>query len=609
MCGIVGYIGSKNAQDIILDGLEKLEYRGYDSAGIAIIRDNELVARKLVGRLGNLKNSLIENPIAGNIGIGHTRWATHGAPSDVNSHPHLNEDGTIAVVHNGIIENYREIKKDLLEKGYSFKSETDTEVIAHLIDSYYKDDLLEAVFLTEAKLKGAYALAVVSSKNPDEIIAVRNESPLVLGVGEEELFVASDIPAILKYTNKVIYLENKDIVKLTKKGFQIYGENRNKIFREPKEISWDVESATKEGFQHFMLKEIYQQPKAILETYSRRLDKNNEIVLENINIDEQTIKEIERIYVVGCGTAYYAGLVGRYVLQSFLEIECISDIASEFRYNEHYIDDKTLVVIVSQSGETADTLSALKIAKEKGARILAITNVVGSSIARESEDVFYTWAGPEIAVASTKAYITQLTAFYVLALYFGRLKRTLLDSCYDEILEELKTLPEKVQNILDKTNDKALEIAEKIMDKKSLFYLGRGLDYYSALEGALKLKEISYIHSEAFPAGELKHGTIALIEDGTPVISIATQQNVYEKMVSNIKEVKARGAYVVAITRESNQDIIEVCDDVVFLDESFNIFMPILSVVFPQLLAYHTALLKGNDVDKPRNLAKSVTVE
>lgn len=608
MCGIVGYIGEKQAQDVILDGLEKLEYRGYDSAGLAIINKDKLQSKKLAGRLENLQKTLSETPIAGDMGIGHTRWATHGAPSDINSHPHLNTDHTIAVVHNGIIENYREIKKDLLDKGYIFKSDTDTEVIAHLIDFYYKDDLLEAVFETEKRLRGAYALAVISSKNPDKIIAVRNESPLILGLGENEFFVASDIPAILKYTNKVIYLENKDTVELSKKGFQIYDENRKIVHRDIKEILWDIESATKEGYEHFMLKEIHQQPKAIFDTYSRRLV-NNELVLENINIGAKDIKEINKIYVVGCGTAYYAGLVGRYILQSFLEVECIADIASEFRYNDHYIDDKTLLVIVSQSGETADTISALKLAKEKGARILSITNVVGSSVARESHDVFYTWAGPEIAVASTKAYTTQLTAFYILALYFGRLKGTLLDECYVEILEELKTLPDKVQAVLDKTNEIALEIAEKIMDKKSLFYLGRGLDYCTALEGALKLKEISYIHTEAFPAGELKHGTIALIEEGTPVISIATQQNVYEKMVSNIKEVKARGAYVVAITRKANQDLEEICDRVVFLEESFNIFMPILSVVFPQLLAYHTALLKENDVDKPRNLAKSVTVE
>lgn len=608
MCGIVGYVGKRNAQDVLLDGLEKLEYRGYDSAGVAILNKYKLDSRKLTGKLENLQKSLEKTPVDGNTGIGHTRWATHGAPSDVNSHPHLNAEETIAVVHNGIIENYREIKNELIQEGYSFKSETDTEVIAHLIDFYYKDSLLEAVFSAENRLKGAYALAVVSSKKPNEIIAVRNESPLILGVGKDEFFVASDIPAILKYTNKVIYLENKDTVELSKEGFQIYGENRDKISREVKEILWDVESATKEGYDHFMLKEIYQQPKAIFDTYSRRLD-DNEFVLENINIDAETIKGIERIYVVGCGTAFYAGLVGKYILQSFLEIECIADIASEFRYNQHYIDDKTLVVIVSQSGETADTISALKLAKDKGARILSITNVVGSSVARESHDVFYTWAGPEIAVASTKAYTTQLTAFYILALYFGRLKGTLLDECYIEILEELKTLPDKVQNVLDKTNEIAVEIAKKIMDKKSLFYLGRGLDYCTALEGALKLKEISYIHTEAFPAGELKHGTIALIEEGTPVISIATQQNLYDKMVSNIKEVKARGAYVVALTRESNSDLEEICDRVVFLEESFNIFMPTLSVIFPQLLAYHTALLKGNDVDKPRNLAKSVTVE
>ncbi len=608
MCGIVGYIGDKNAQDIILHGLEKLEYRGYDSAGLALINKDKLTYRKFKGRLENLVKNLEEDPLEGGLGIGHTRWATHGAPSDTNSHPHLNNDETLALVHNGIIENYMEIKKELIDKGYTFKSDTDTEAIAHLIDSYYKDDLLSAAFLAEERLEGSYALAIVSSKDRDKIVAIRNESPLILGLGDGDYFLASDIPAILKYTKKVIYLENKDVVEITKRGFQIYDKNKNKVTRSPKEILWDIESATKEGYDHFMLKEIYQQPKAIYDTYSKRL-KGNDFVLENIRIDEKLIKEINRVYIVACGTAYYAGLVGRSILQGFLEVECISDIASEFRYSDPYIDDKTLLVIVSQSGETADTLGALKLGKERGARVLSITNVVGSSVARESHDVFYTWAGPEIAVASTKAYTTQLTAFYILGLYFGKLKGTLLDKCYGEILEELKTLPDKVQEVLDKSNDIALEIAEKIQDKKSLFYLGRGLDYCTALEGALKLKEISYIHTEAFPAGELKHGTIALIEEGTPVISIATQENLYEKMLSNIKEVKARGAYVVSLTRKKNKDLEEICDRVVYLEESFNIFMPVISVVFPQLLAYHTALLKGNDVDKPRNLAKSVTVE
>lgn len=609
MCGIVGYLGSGDAQSIILDGLSKLEYRGYDSAGISIIENGKLKTRKMAGRLGVLADSLANEPIHGNIGMGHTRWATHGAPTDDNAHPHTNESGTISVIHNGIIENYRTIKEELLKLGYKFKSETDTEVIAHLIDFYYKGDLLEAVFAAEERFRGAYALVVMCEQSPDEIIAIRHESPMILGVGEGEHFIASDIPAMLKHTNKVVYIENKDIIRLTREGFEIYGEGRKKIEREIRTIEWDLESATKEGYEHFMLKEIYQQPSVIAETINRRLDENGRIFLENIEIDEKTIKNIDKIYVVGCGTAYHAGLVGRYLLQEFLKVNVIADIASEFRYSEHNIDDKTLVVIVSQSGETMDTIGALKEAKAKGARILSITNVVGSSIARESDDIFYTWAGPEIAVASTKAYTTQLTAFYMLALYFGRLKGTLEEECYKEILAELRTLPGKVEASLEGFADIAKDMAEKIKDSKSIFYLGRGLDYYTAMEGALKLKEISYIHTEAFPAGELKHGTIALIEEGTPVIAIAAQQSLYEKMVSNIKEVKARGAIVTGITRKRNVDLSEVADRVIYLEESFNIFMPILAVVFPQLLAYYTSLAKGNDVDKPRNLAKSVTVE
>ncbi|MCR3955380.1 MAG: glutamine--fructose-6-phosphate transaminase (isomerizing) [Gudongella sp.] len=609
MCGIVGYVGRNDAQSVILDGLEKLEYRGYDSAGVALIEGDTLKTRKHVGRLSNLVDSLKVNPIKGNVGVGHTRWATHGAPSDINSHPHTNKDSSIAVVHNGIIENYRTLKEELMEKGYSFVSETDTEVVAHLIDFYYGGDLLEAVFMAEERLQGAYALGVVAKTNPHEIVAVRNESPLILGIGSDEHFVASDIPAILKYTNKVIYLENRDIVRLTEDGYEIYTTGRKPVERDIKEIQWDVESATKEGFDHFMLKEIYQQPSAIRDTLERRLDENGEIYLENIAIDEETLKDIDKIYIVGCGTAYHAGLVGKYLFQTFMKVNVIADIASEFRYGEHFIDHKTLVVIVSQSGETADTLAALKDAKSKGARILSITNVVGSSVARESDDIFYTWAGPEIAVASTKAYTTQLVAFYMLALYFGRLKGTLLDECYSEILTELRSLSGKVEDSLKESNERAKDVGELIKDKSSLFYLGRGLDYFTAMEGALKLKEISYIHTEAFPAGELKHGTIALIEEGTPVIALATQSRLYGKMVSNIKEVKARGAHVIGITRKTNTDLEEVCDKVIYLEETFDIFMPLLAVLFPQLLSYHTSLIRGNDVDKPRNLAKSVTVE
>ena len=609
MCGIVGYFGKSDAVQIILEGLEKLEYRGYDSSGIAIIENGKLSTRKLAGRLSKLKTSLEKNHICGTVGVGHTRWATHGTPSDINAHPHVNEKETIAVVHNGIIENYMPLKKELIEKGYKFNSDTDTEVVVHLIDMYYDGDLLQAVFKTVERLKGAYALGVVSSLAPDELIAVRYESPLVLGIGDDELFVASDIPAILKRTRNVVYLENNDVVRLSNDGYEIYDKKRNKIDREIKTIEWDVEAATKEGFDHFMIKEIYQQPKAISDTLYRRLDDNGDIYLENIKIDKETIDSINKIYIVACGTAYHAGLVGKYAMEKFLKIPVIADIASEFRYNDNLIDDKTLVIIVSQSGETADTLAALREAKRKGARILSITNVVGSSVARESDDLFYTWAGPEIAVASTKAYTTQLVAFYILALYFGRLKGTLEKVVYEEILEELKNISNKVNKAIENGAVEAKNIAEKIKTKHSMFYIGRSLDYYTAMEGALKLKEISYIHTEALAAGELKHGTIALIEEDTPVLAIATQKNLYEKMVSNIKELKARKAYVIGITREKNKDLESICDKVIYLEESFDIFMPLLTVILPQLIAYYTAIARGNDVDKPRNLAKSVTVE
>lgn len=609
MCGIVGYIGQKDAAEIILGGLEKLEYRGYDSSGLAVIDEKELKYRKLEGRLSNLKDSLNKKPMDGNIGIGHTRWATHGVPSDINSHPHTNEMGTIAVVHNGIIENYLTLKKELIQKGYNFISDTDTEVVAHLIDLYHEGSLIEAVFKAVERLKGAYSLGVISSLNPDELIAVRYESPLILGIGENELFVASDIPAILNKTRNVIYLENNDVVKLQGSTYTIYDKDRKIVQREVKEILWDVEAASKEGFEHFMIKEIYQQPGAIRDTLLRRLDDKGNIYLENISITKDVLDRVNKIYIVACGTAYHAGLVGKYMIEQFLRISVTSDIASEFRYNDNFIDKNSLVIIVSQSGETADTLAALREAKSKGARILSITNVVGSSVARESDDLFYTWAGPEIAVASTKAYTTQLTAFYMLAMYLGRLKGTLEDSLYYEILNELKSMPQKVDDAIEDANNKAKIIAEKIKNKNSLFYIGRGLDYYTSLEAALKLKEISYIHAEAFAAGELKHGTIALIEEDTPVIAIATQQSLYDKTISNIKAVKARGAYVIGITRARNTDMEDICDQVIYLDETFNIFMPLLSVVLPQLIAYYTALARGNDVDKPRNLAKSVTVE
>ncbi|GAA4064078.1 glutamine--fructose-6-phosphate transaminase (isomerizing) [Amphibacillus indicireducens] len=609
MCGIVGYIGLNSASTILLNGLEKLEYRGYDSAGVTILNNNKLTTRKFSGRLERLADSINQQPIAGTIGIGHTRWATHGEPSDVNSHPQLNNDQTIAIVHNGIIENYLSLKNFLTEQGYTFYSETDTEIIANLIGFHYENDLFAAVRKAIKQLKGTYALEIVSSKHPDEIIAVRYESPLVLGIGEDAFYLASDIPAILNQTKKVIYLENGDLVRLTKEDYEIYDQADNKVEREIKEVTWDVEAASKEGFDHFMLKEIYQQPEAIQHTIERRLDDEGYIQLDDIQLSKLELNAIRKVYIVACGTAYHAGLVGKHILEKALQVDVNAEIGSEFRYNDQFIDDKTLVIIVSQSGETADTLASLREAKSKGARILSITNVVGSSVARESDDIFYTWAGPEIAVASTKAYTTQLVAFYMLGLYFGRLKGTLSDQLYKQHLNELQSITKQVERTINNCIEPAKVIAEKIKDSHSLFYLGRGLDYTSALEASLKLKELSYIHAEAFAAGELKHGTIALIEEGTPVIAIATQTKTYDKTISNIKSVKARGAYVIGITTTDNEDIEQVCDKTIYIAKKSDLFMPILSVIAPQLIAYYTSLAKGNDVDKPRNLAKSVTVE
>ncbi|MCQ4924430.1 glutamine--fructose-6-phosphate transaminase (isomerizing) [Tissierella carlieri] len=608
MCGIVGYVGNKNAQEIILQGLEKLEYRGYDSSGIAVNGKGHIEYKKLKGRLSVLENYLKERPLVGNVGIGHTRWATHGAPSDVNSHPHLNEQETIAVVHNGIIENYSVLKEELIKKGYKFKSQTDTEVVVHLLDSLYDGDLLSTVFKATERLRGAYALGVISSNNPDELVAVRKESPLVVGVGNGESFIASDIPALLKYTKDVYFLENGEIVHLTKDNVKIYDKDKNQVRREIFTVDWDIEAASKGGYDHFMLKEIYEQPRAIKETLLRRLDDNGRIVLDDINLTKEDLDKISKIYIVACGTAYHAGLVGRYAIERFAKIPVEPDVASEFRYREPFIDENTLLIAVSQSGETADTLAAIREAKSKGARILSITNVVGSSVARESDDVFYTWAGPEIAVASTKAYTTQLVALYMVALHMANIKKSISEDYYFEIIEKMKALPDKVEEIFKKS-DEIKKIAEIIKDKNSVFYIGRGLDYQTSMEGALKLKEISYIHTEAFAAGELKHGTIALIEKETPVIAVASQDYLYEKMVSNIQEVKARGAYAIAIVKEGLDESLNHADETIYIPEVDNILAPVLTVVPTQLLAYYTSVIKGNDVDKPRNLAKSVTVE
>ncbi|WP_270838420.1 glutamine--fructose-6-phosphate transaminase (isomerizing) [Peptacetobacter hiranonis] len=608
MCGIVGYLGPKNASEVIVDGLSKLEYRGYDSAGIAVCNDGELEIRKFKGRLAVLAEDIEKNEMKGNLGIGHTRWATHGEPSDVNSHPHFNMDKTIAVVHNGIIENYMELKEELKEDGVEFRSETDTEVIAHLVDKYYEGNLLDAVYKTVARLRGAYALGVICKDNEDELVAVRKDSPLIAGVGEGENFIASDIPALLKYTRKVYFLENGEVVHIKGNELKIYDAERNPVEKEIYDVKWDIEAASKGGYDCFMLKEINEQPEGVKNTLERRIDENGNIVLDGIHLTKEDLDSINRIYIVACGTAYHAGLLGKNALEKYLKVPVITDIASEFRYSDNFVDEHSLVILVSQSGETADTLAVLRDSKAKGAKILAITNVVGSSISREADEVFYTWAGPEIAVASTKAYTTQITSLYMIALNFALEKGTITREEYLSTIEKMKKLPEKIQKVLD-NQDKIKETAERIVSKEHVFFLGRGVDYSLAMEGSLKLKEVSYIHSEAFAAGELKHGTIALIEEGTPVISIATQENLFEKMVSNMQEVKARGAFVASIAQEHNRSVEKVSDEVIYIPNCDDMLVPIVAVVPMQLLAYYVSTMKGLDVDKPRNLAKSVTVE
>ncbi|WP_026894743.1 glutamine--fructose-6-phosphate transaminase (isomerizing) [Clostridiisalibacter paucivorans] len=609
MCGIVGYIGDKKATDILIDGLSRLEYRGYDSAGIAVFNDGDICVEKYKGRLAVLEEKIKDKDISGTVGIGHTRWATHGEPSDTNAHPHTNYSQNIAVIHNGIIENYIKLKEWLMkEKGHSFKSETDTEVIAHLIDYYYEGDLLDAVYKAIDKMEGAYAIGVVAKDEPDKIVAVRKDSPLIVGIGEDENFIASDIPALLKYTRDMYLIENGEVVLLTKDDVKIFNEFGQEQKRDIFKVTWDVESAEKEGYEHFMIKEIYEQPKGVSQTLNRRLEDDKIINLDGIKITKEDLERIDKIYIVACGTAYHAGLVGKNAIEKYAKVPVIVDVASEFRYRDPFVDDKTLFIAISQSGETLDTLAALREAKRKGARILSVVNVVGSSVARESDDVFYTWAGPEIAVASTKAYTTQLVAMYMIALNMGITKGTLSTERYNEIIEELKNMPEKIQNILDKY-ETTQHLASSQFNNESVFFMGRGLDVEVSLEGSLKLKEISYINSFAIAAGELKHGTIALIEKGTLVIALATQDKLYDKMLSNIKEVKARGAYVVAIAKEGNTEIEKSADTVIYIPDTFDELTPILAVIPLQLFAYYVSVARGNDVDKPRNLAKSVTVE
>ena len=563
MCGIVGYVGEGHAKERIIDGLKRLEYRGYDSAGIALPINGRIEIRKHVGEIKNLEKIIGDPAYDSSVGIGHTRWATHGAPSDLNAHPHANGDNSIAIVHNGIIENYQEIKEWLIrDYGVKFKSETDSEVIAHLIGIYYDGDLLQAVNRAVEQMRGAYAVAAIAAAEPDKIVAVRKDAPLVAGIGKGFNFIASDIPALLKYVREVYLIENNETVVLTKDDIKIYNEDGKVVKRDVFHVTWDADAAEKEGYEHFMLKEIHEQPKGIQETLVRRLNEDGTINLDGISMTKEDIENFDKVYIVACGTAYHAGLVGKLVIEKMARVPVEVDIASEFRYRDPFVDEKTLFIAISQSGETLDTLAALREAKRKGARILSVVNVVGSSVARESDDVFYTWAGPEIAVASTKAYTTQLICMYLIGLYMGSTKGTIEKDYYTQVLEELKLLPEKVEKLFGE-EDQIAALAKKYHRKDQVFYIGRGLDSGVSYEGSLKLKEISYINSFAIAAGELKHGTIALMEEETLVFALATQDFLYEKMVSNVEEIKARGARVVAIAKEGRTEIEQVADEVI----------------------------------------------
>lgn len=608
MCGIVGYLGSGKATSFLINGLSKLEYRGYDSAGVAVLNKGNIEVRKFKGRLANLADNIKENPVEGNMGIGHTRWATHGAPSDVNSHPHLNSKETIAVVQNGIIENYLTLRTWLKGEGYTFKSETDTEVIPNLIDYYYNGNLFEAVQKALKKLEGSYALGVVCKDEPDKLIAVRKECPLIVGLGKDESFIASDIPAVLSYTRDVYLLEDHEIAVLTKDGVKLFAQDGSEIQKEIYHVTWSEDAAEKGGFEDFMLKEIHEQPRAIRDTLAGRVSMENEILLNELKITKEDLQNTDRVFIVACGTAYHAGLVGKNLIESLAKIPVEVDIASEFRYRNPLVTERSLVIVISQSGETADTLAALRNCKNIGATIIALTNVVGSSVSREADHVLYTLAGPEISVASTKAYTTQIIGMYMMAMTFAKILGKLKSDRLEKLKEELLNLPEKVELVLE-DKEKIKAIAKTVYEEKDMFYLGRGLDYALALEGSLKLKEISYIHSEAYAGGELKHGPIALIEQGTKVVTLLTQEALKEKMVSNIVEIKARGAEVIGVCYEGTKGLEEVLNDVVYIPRTIDIFAPVLGIVVLQLLSYYVAKFKGCDVDKPRNLAKSVTVE
>ena len=612
MCGIVGYTGAWNAAPVLLSGLSRLEYRGYDSAGIAVsdVRDgeNRIEVLKAKGRLQALKEMTDNgNAVNGTCGIGHTRWATHGEPSVANAHPHCSKNKRIVVVHNGIIENYKELKEYLQKKGFEFQSQTDTEVVAHLLDYYYKGNPLEAIARVLSRIRGSYALGILFKDQPGKIYAVRKDSPLIIGRSENGNFIASDVPAILKYTKNVCYISDMEIAELTKDSITFYDVDQEVLEKEFQTVEWDAKSAEKGGFEHFMLKEIYEQPKAVADTIHPRI-KDGRIVIEELGLSDEDIRKISRIQMVACGSAYHVCAAAKYVLEELSGIPVDIDLASEFRYRNPILSENTLVVIVSQSGETADSLAALREAKKRGFPVLGIVNVVGSSIAREADSVFYTWAGPEISVATTKAYSTQLAAVYLIGILFGEVRKCITREEADHYIKELLKLPEKIQRILDE-KERIQWLANKFSHTKDVFFIGRGLDYAISMEGSLKLKEISYIHSEAYAAGELKHGTISLVENGVLVIGVATQQELFEKEISNLVEVKSRGASVLGLTGYGNYSMEDIADFTIYVPRTESCFATSLAVIPLQLLAYYISVARGLDVDKPRNLAKSVTVE
>lgn len=608
MCGIVGYIGKSQAAPILLDGLAKLEYRGYDSAGIAVYDGENIIGKKAMGRLKVLSEMTHDGEtMPGTVGIGHTRWATHGAPTNENAHPHFNEKETIAVVHNGIIENYLKLKNKLLDKGYTFQSETDTEVVAHLLDYYYKGDPLEAVTKVMHRVDGSYALGIIFADQPDYVYAVRKDSPLIVGKGKDGNLIASDVPAVLKYTREVCFIENEEIARLSQDAIEFFNVDGEPIEKTYKTIEWDENAAEKGGYEHFMLKEMYEQPKTVRDTLSPRL-KDDQIVIEELGMTDEEIRGISRIRIVACGSAYHTGVTAKYVYEGMARIPVEVDVASEFRYRNPILDEKELVIIISQSGETADSLAALREAKERGNMTLGIVNVVGSSIAREADKVIYTWAGPEIAVATTKAYSAQLIAHYLLAIKFARVRGTITEQEMAGYISDLKKLPDQIELLLG-NRERLQRFANRYVTAKDVFFIGRGIDYAISLEGSLKLKEISYIHSEAYAAGELKHGTISLIEEGTLVSAVVTQEDLYKKTISNIVEVRSRGAFVMAVTNEGNTEIEKAADYVVYIPQTNKYFTNSLAIIPLQLFSYYVSVGKGCDVDKPRNLAKSVTVE